>query len=43
MSLCLCIVATMMVGSIRRLLPHNVSDFRRFSAYIDILPIVKIP
>jgi len=37
------IVATMMTGGIRRLLTHNVSDFRRFSTWIDILPLVASP
>jgi hypothetical protein len=37
------IVATMMTGSIRRVLTHNVGDFRRFSAWIDILPLVPSP
>ncbi len=34
------IVATMLAGGIRRIVTHNVSDFRRFSAFIDILPLV---
>jgi predicted nucleic acid-binding protein len=37
------IVATMMTGGIRRVLTHNVSDFRRFSTWIDILPLAVSP
>jgi len=37
------IVATMVTGGIRRILTHNVSDFRRFSSWIDILPLVAGP
>ncbi len=37
------IVATMITGGIRRLLTHNVGDFRRFSAWIDVLPLVAAP
>jgi hypothetical protein len=33
------IVATMTTRSIRRLLTHNVSDFVRFSTWVDILPL----
>jgi predicted nucleic acid-binding protein len=37
------IVATMMSGGIGRLLTHNVGDFRRFSAWIDVIPLVPTP
>jgi len=37
------IVATMTTRSIRRLLTHNVSDFVRFSTWIDILPLTPSP
>ena len=37
------IVATMTTRSIRRLLTHNVSDFVRFSTWVDILPLVPSP
>jgi predicted nucleic acid-binding protein len=37
------IVATMMSGGIRRLLTHNVGDFRRFSPWIDLLPLQPGP
>ena len=37
------IVATMTTRGIRKLLTHNVSDFSRFSAWIDILPLVTSP
>jgi len=33
------IVATMTTRSIRQLLTHNVSDFVRFSTWVDILPL----
>ena len=34
------IVATMLVYGVRRLLTHNVADFRRFSHLIDVEPLV---
>jgi hypothetical protein len=34
------IVATMLAHGLRRLLTHNVKDFQRDSAWIDILPLV---
>jgi predicted nucleic acid-binding protein len=34
------IVATMLAHGLKRLLTHNVSDFQRYSAWIDILPLV---
>jgi hypothetical protein len=37
------IVATMTTRSLRRLLTHKVGDFRRLSAWIDILPLVASP
>jgi len=37
------IVATMTTRSIRRILTHNVSDFVRFSTWIDVLPLVPGP
>ncbi len=37
------IVATMATRSIRRLLTHNVSDFVRFSTWVDILPLAPSP
>jgi predicted nucleic acid-binding protein len=33
------IVATMLASGLRRLLTHNVTDFRRFSASIEIMPL----
>lgn len=33
------IVATMLASGLRRLLTHNVADFRRFSASIEIMPL----
>lgn len=37
------ITATMMTAGIRRVLTHNVGDFRRFSAWIEVLPLVASP
>jgi len=37
------IVATMTTRSIRRLLTHNVSDLKRYSTWVDILPLVPDP
>jgi predicted nucleic acid-binding protein len=37
------IVATMLSWGIRRLLTHNVGDFRRFSAWIDVIPLQPAP
>ena len=37
------IVATMTSQSIRRLLTHNVSDFKRFSTWVDIIPLLSAP
>lgn len=37
------IVATMVSGGIRRLLTHNVGDFRRFSPWIDVIPLQPGP
>lgn len=37
------IVATMNSAGIRRLLTHNVGDFRRFSSWIDIIPLQPGP
>ncbi len=37
------IVATMTSGSIRRLLTHNVGDFRRFPPWIEIIPLQPGP
>jgi predicted nucleic acid-binding protein len=37
------IVATMTTRSIRRVLTHNVSDFVRFSTWVDIVPLVPTP
>ena len=34
------IVATMLVNEVHELLTHNVSDFKRFSPYIEIIPLV---
>jgi hypothetical protein len=34
------IVATMQAYGLSKLLTHNVSDFARFSSFIQILPIV---
>ncbi|MCI5150221.1 MAG: PIN domain-containing protein [Candidatus Electrothrix sp. MAN1_4] len=34
------IVATMLVNDVHELLTHNVSDFKRFSAYIEVVPLV---
>jgi len=33
------IVATMLASGLRRLLTHNVDDFRRFSATVEIIPL----
>jgi len=37
------IVATMLAHGLKRLLTHNVSDFRRFSPWIDVIPMRPIP
>jgi hypothetical protein len=37
------ITATMMAGGIRRIVTHNVGDFLRLSAWIDIIPLVTNP
>jgi predicted nucleic acid-binding protein len=37
------IVATMLAHGLKRLLTHNVADFRRFSAWIDVIPLVPTP
>jgi hypothetical protein len=37
------IVATMLAHGLKRLSTHNVADFRRFSAWIDILPLIPTP
>jgi predicted nucleic acid-binding protein len=34
------IVATMLESGIKRLLTHNIADFKRFSSYISIEPLV---
>ncbi len=34
------IVATMLVNDVHELLTHNVSDFKRFSGHIKIIPLV---
>lgn len=34
------IVATMLTNGIQYLLTHNVSDFQRFSTFIDVIPLV---
>jgi predicted nucleic acid-binding protein len=34
------IVATMLVHGIKRLLTHNVADFRRFASFIEVIPLV---
>jgi len=33
------IVATMMAFNVRQILTHNVSDFRRYSAYVKVIPL----
>ena len=37
------IVATMLAHGLKRLLTHNVADFRRFSPWIDVVPLVPVP
>jgi predicted nucleic acid-binding protein len=37
------IVATMLAHGLKRLLTHNVADFRRFSPWIDVIPLVPAP
>jgi predicted nucleic acid-binding protein len=37
------IVATMLAHGLKRLLTHNVADFRRFSAWIDVIPLLPTP
>ncbi len=37
------IVATMIAHGLKRLLTHHVADFRRFSAWIDVIPMIPIP
>ncbi len=37
------VVAPMLAHGIRRLLTHNVSDFVRFSPWVDILPLAPSP
>ena len=34
------IVATMLAHGLKRILTHNVADFRRFSPWIDVIPLV---
>jgi predicted nucleic acid-binding protein len=34
------IVATMLVNDVHELLTHNVSDFKRFSADIEVIPLI---
>ena len=34
------IVATMLVHGVKRLLTHNVADFRRFAPWIEVIPLV---
>ena len=34
------IVATMLVNDVHELLAHNVSDFKRFSSQIEIIPLI---
>ena len=34
------IVATMLVHGLKRLLTHNVGDFKRFAPWIDLIPLV---
>ena len=34
------IVATMLVNDVHELLTHNVNDFKRFSSYIEIIPLI---
>lgn len=34
------IVATMLVNDVHELLTHNVSDFKRFSSFIEIIPLI---
>ena len=37
------IVATMIAHGVRKILTHNVGDFRRFSSWIQVLPLVATP
>ena len=37
------IVATMLAHGLKRILTHNVADFRRFSPWIDVIPLVPTP
>jgi predicted nucleic acid-binding protein len=37
------IVATMIAHGIRKILTHNVGDFQRFSAWIEIVPLIASP
>ncbi len=34
------IVATMLVNDVHEVLTHNVSDFKRFNPYIEVIPLV---
>jgi predicted nucleic acid-binding protein len=34
------IVATMLVNDVHSLLTHNISDFKRFSSYIEVIPLI---
>ncbi|MDU9048693.1 MAG: hypothetical protein Q3M30_07560 [Candidatus Electrothrix sp. Rat3] len=34
------IVATMLVNDVHSLLTHNISDFKRFSPYIEVIPLI---
>jgi predicted nucleic acid-binding protein len=35
------IIATMIASDIRRLLTHNVTDFRRFATYVTVEPLIR--
>lgn len=37
------IVATMLAHGLNRLLTHNVADFRRFTPWIEVIPLVPTP
>lgn len=34
------IIATMLVNDVHSLLTHNISDFKRFSGYIELVPLI---